>query len=219
MSCGRRVSTTLFLEKPLSGLKKEFYPYLKHEPHAYIDRFLDSKCSLLILRGLPGTGKTSFIRSLLWQRDLKAMITYEEELFKTDDLFITFLTSENDTLIMEDADALLESRIKTGNTSMSKFLNVSDGLVNFPNKKLIISANTIDAEKIDEALLRPGRCFDAPIFRRLTFAEVKIACSAAGIKCPEEDRDYSLAEMFSAANGEASESPKSMRQKFGFATA
>lgn len=213
---GCRNSTSIFLEdRPV--IKKEFYPWFKEDPNSYIDRFMKSKSGLLILRGEPGTGKTSFIRNLLWHCDAKSMITYEEELFKSDDLFVEFLTDECDVLIMEDADALLESRIQTGNTSMTKFLNVSDGIINFPKKKLIISANTVDNSKIDEALLRPGRCFDAPIFRRLTYAETQAACEAASIACPPEQKEYSLAEMFSYGNGGATSSPKSGRDKFGFA--
>ena len=216
MVTGRRQRTSIFLENEHADVKKEYYPWLNEEPNAYIDRFMKSDCGLLILRGEPGTGKTSFIRNILWHCDAKAMITYEEELFKSDDLFVEFLTQKTNILIMEDADALIESRIQKGNTSMTKFLNVSDGLIKFPKKKLIISANTIDNNKIDEALLRPGRCFDAPIFRRLSYEESIVACNAAGIVVPKEERTYSLAELFSNAKGEASESPKSGRDRIGF---
>jgi hypothetical protein len=217
MAHGSRESATIFLEnKPV--VLPEYYPWLEEDPTDYINRFMKSDCGLLILRGEPGTGKTSFIRNLLWKCSSKSMITYEEELFKSDDLFVEFLTGNNNIMIMEDADALLESRVRTGNTSMTKFLNVSDGIINFPNKKLIISANTVDNEKIDEALLRPGRCFDAPIFRRLTFKEVQVATVAANIICPTIERSYSLAEVFSNANGGSASSPKTGRMGFGFAT-
>jgi ATP-dependent 26S proteasome regulatory subunit len=42
---------------------------------------------------------------------------------------------------------------------MSRFLNISDGLIKLPNKKLVFTTNVTNFENIDSALLRPGRCF------------------------------------------------------------
>ena len=194
-------------------IHRSFYPWLKEEPEAYIDNFLASECSLLLLRGEPGTGKTSFIQNLIWRSGKNAMFTYEEELFKSDRMFVDFMTGfEADIMVMEDADALLLPRDGVANTAMSKFLNVSDGLLRFPGKKMVISANVVDLHRIDAALLRPGRCFDAPVFSNLSYTEACRAAKLADITLPEQVRDYSLAEVFSVGNVRT----EKMSRRFGF---
>ncbi|MBO0757871.1 MAG: hypothetical protein J2P54_18655, partial [Bradyrhizobiaceae bacterium] len=106
-----------------------------------------------------------------------------------------FLTSsETDFLVFEDVDLLLAPRQGDNNDVMSKFLNLSDGIVKFPRKKIVFSTNLSDPGKVDSALTRPGRCFDAPEFRELTYREACAAAEAVGL--PEPDRACTLAELF-----------------------
>jgi hypothetical protein len=79
---------------------------------------------------------------------------------------------------------------------IARFLNVSDGLIKFPNKKVIFTTNLDDFKKVDEALLRPGRCFGMIKCRALTFEEAVAAAKVAGLKPPERARDYTIAELF-----------------------
>ena len=200
MSEGHRETATITLAAPRT-LHRAFYPWLQEEPFEYIDRFMASDEGVLILRGEPGTGKTSFIQNLIWRSGKDAMFTYEDKLFHSDEMFVEFMTTEQaDLLIMEDADVLILPREGDGNTVMKKFLNIGDGLVRLDKKKLVISANVVQVDKIDEALLRPGRCFDAPLFERLTWSQACIAADAAGIPHPPEARTYSLAELFASTN-------------------
>lgn len=191
-----RAHTTVYLQKP-RVVDDAYYPWMTGGVDAYIDRFLASDSAVLIMRGEPGTGKTSFIQHLVWRSGTNAMITYEEQLFRSDDLFQHFMTSRNvHLLLMEDADQFLLSRERDGNATMAKFLNVADGILHFPQKKLIISTNIVDVSKIDSALLRPGRCFDNAEFRRLTYPEAVRAAEQIGVAPPAEVRDYTLAELF-----------------------
>ena len=201
MSDGRKHEKRVRLNPPRT-LYPEFYPWLKESPDSYIDRFISGDSGLIILRGEPGTGKTSFIHHILWRSGLHATMTYDEVLFKSDEMFVEFLTEdESGLLIMEDADAMLTSREREGNPLMNKFLNISDGLIRFPDKKIIISANIIENHRIDSALMRPGRCFDTPVFRKLTHEEACAAADAAGIERPEGKKDITLAELFNRKNG------------------
>lgn len=172
----------------------EFYPFIE-DVDTYFERFMGSESQVLLMTGPPGTGKTSLIRWALDKYRFGATITYETKLVRDDELFVHFLTSsETDFLVFEDVDLLLAPRQGDNNDVMSKFLNLSDGIVKFPRKKIVFSTNLSDPGKVDSALTRPGRCFDAPEFRELTYREACAAAEAVGL--PEPDRACTLAELF-----------------------
>jgi ATP-dependent 26S proteasome regulatory subunit len=53
---------------------------------------------------------------------------------------------------------LLKPR-STGNQTLHRFLNIADGIASAHGKKIIFSTNLPNLRDIDEALVRPGRCF------------------------------------------------------------
>lgn len=174
----------------------EMYPFLKGEPlHDYYDRFMNSSASILLLIGPPGTGKTTFIRGLLQHRKASALVTYETAILEKDYIFARFIESEEEIMVIEDADAFLSSR-KDGNLMMHKFLNVGDGLVSTKGKKMIFSTNLPSIKNIDTALIRPGRCFDIVTFDRMDQKEAEVAAKALGVQLDEEKKDWSIAEIF-----------------------
>jgi hypothetical protein len=182
--------------QPAKPIYPEYCPWIG-DVYAYFDRYLASESSILVLLGETGTMKTSFIRSLIWYAQMNTMFTYEENLLGSDSLFVDFIVDDRtDLLVIEDADLLLTDREHDGNKVMSKFLNVSDGLANIGRKKIIFTANITDSGKIDPAMLRPGRCFDCQVFRRLNYAEACAAASVAGLPQPKIAQTYTLAELF-----------------------
>src|SRR4051812_47355065 len=52
--------------------------------------------SSLVLLGEPGTGKTSFIRHLLWHLRWNCVATYDEQPLRKDDFFMNFITNNED---------------------------------------------------------------------------------------------------------------------------
>ena len=192
---GRDLSTE---ELPLSGFDPlpEFYPWVSDLSKLYGD-FLSSSANVLLLIGPPGTGKTTFIRGLLRKSSMQAWVTYDAEVQSRDALYVQFSRLDNKTfdddigdymyqepngriLVLEDADDLLSSR-KDGNKVMSKILNLSDGLISVPARKLVFSTNLPSLSSVDPALLRPGRCFAVINFRSLSAAEAGYARGAAGL--------------------------------------
>lgn len=178
---------------------KSAYPWLTKDMDEYIDDYLDSSASVLILIGPPGTGKTTFVKNLIHHSGCNAKVAYDEKVMMNDGLFASFIDDDSRFLIMEDADAFLQSRTD-GNTMMHKFLNVSDGLISAADKKLVFSTNLPNVQDIDPALIRPGRCFDVVTFRPLTRveAEAVIAESGSGQLPPIDKSHTTLAEIFSA---------------------
>ncbi len=198
---GERVRRSITPAKA-KPVRDSFYPWIG-DVNAYYDRYMTSESVVLVLLGLPGTAKTSFIRNLIWRDGLSTMFTYDTELLESDGLFADFITGNDNLLVVEDADTMLTDRDHGGNKIMSKFLNISDGLAaSEKRKKIIFTANIVEPSRIDSALLRPGRCFDCQVFRKLTAEEAIVAASAADLEFSPEGRHYSLAEMFAQSKGE-----------------
>lgn len=175
-----------------SKFSNNVYPYIKQGADQYIKDFIASDASLLVLIGPPGTGKTSFIRELIYQSETEAMVCYDEDILNTDNIFSTFISSYHANIfVLEDADNFLKPR-KEGNKMMSRFLNVGDGLVSMPHKKIVFSTNLPSISDIDPALTRAGRCYGVLQFRELNKEEAIAVC---GENIPQKDK-FSLGELF-----------------------
>lgn len=177
--------------------KDEYYPYIQNGIDAYLKSYIEDPSPLLLLMGAPGCGKTSFIKHFIKTFKLNTVVTYDDAVMQTDYFYIQYLTdAKKQLLVIEDADHLLTSRQDDSNKTMSKLLNLSDGLIKLDQKKIIFTTNINQFNKIDQALVRPGRCFDVIDFRALTFDEAKVACKAASIPEVTEDREYNLTDIF-----------------------
>ena len=156
-----------------------FFPNFNFSLKDYIESFKNSKSNLLILIGEPGTGKTSFLRTVCQYFGPIIIIMNSHEVITHKDAIPIFQKEESNFLILEDADIITRKR-ENNNTSMSTLLNAIDGLVNFRNKKFIISTNLPSLKDVDEALIRPGRCFDVLKFTQLTRQQAMAARQAIG---------------------------------------
>lgn len=186
------------------------YPWIQKPLANYMDDYLDSQASVLILIGPPGTGKTTFIKNLIHRSGSNAKVAYDEKVMMDDGLFANFIDGDARFLIMEDADAFLQAR-SDGNTMMHKFLNVSDGLISAADKKLVFSTNLPNITDIDSALMRPGRCFDIVEFRPLTRDEAQGVINDTGKGLlPAGKQEVTLAEIFSQQPSETGRRKKSM---------
>ena len=191
-------SSTIVIENK-KDMHAEFYPWIQEGVDKYIDRFMESEASILLMVGPPGTGKTSFLRHMISSRNLIANVTYDEDLLSADEFFYSFITSKSQLMVIEDADNLISSR-DSGNRLIPRFLNTAEGLVKIGKKKMVFTTNLPNVQSVDEALVRPGRCFDVMKTRQLTHKEMMAATSAAGLTyiVPVKE-EYSLSEIFSSS--------------------
>jgi predicted DNA-binding protein YlxM (UPF0122 family) len=114
---------------------------------------------IVLLHGLPGTGKTSYIRSLITALQKKVIFLppHMASSLGSPQLIPLILENTNSILVIEDAENIVIDRNQNGISPVSTILNMSDGLVSdCLNIQIICSFNT-DLFNVDKALLRKGR--------------------------------------------------------------
>jgi len=161
-----------------------------------IQRFTHEHKGLVLFHGIPGTGKTYYIRHLLREMALANKIVIYMPPNMVDYLsepgFMTFLSktvahysSQNHTcvLLIEDAEPLLIARHNEGRVQgITNLLNMSDGLLNDMLKLQIICTFNVELKQLDAALLRPGRLIARKEFKALPELEANILAKRLGVK-------------------------------------
>ena len=127
---------------------------------------------LILLYGKPGTGKTTYIKSLISKFKDANFIFIQNEFVKylLNPDFISFLLRQrNAILVIEDAEKVISSRENSNDRSVvSTILQLTDGLFSdYLNIKVICTFNTSLA-RVDTALLRKGRMIARYEFDKLS---------------------------------------------------
>ena len=117
-----------------------------------------------LLHGPPGSGKTSFIQALAGELDYNIAILNLSERGLTDDRLNHLLTiiPQRTLVLLEDVDAAFVNRRQTeadgyrgANVTFSGLLNALDGVGSAEERILFLTTNHV--ERLDSALIRPGR--------------------------------------------------------------
>lgn len=125
---------------------------------------------IVLLHGLPGTGKTTYLRYLVGKIKKRVLFLSPNvagNLMDPD--FIDLLIDNPDTVvIIEDAENIIMDRRTSASSSVSNILNISDGLLaDFLNVQLICTFNS-SLTMVDNALLRKGRLIAKYEFGKLS---------------------------------------------------
>lgn len=167
------------------------------------------KNGLYILHGDPGTGKTSFIKSLAKDSRRKFIYipTQMSDALSSPDLLPLLIDEEDAVLVLEDCSKELITREQNYSpASVTNLLNLTDGFfADFLNFTVIATVN-MDIGKIDPALLRAGRCLGHYKFEKLSVDKIQ----ALGF---ESTVPKTLAEVFSGKNKDFD---LTQRNKIGF---
>jgi SpoVK/Ycf46/Vps4 family AAA+-type ATPase len=124
---------------------------------------------IVLLHGLPGTGKTTYLRHLIGSIQKKILFVSPSVACNlVNPEFIDILIDNpNSVLIIEDAENIIMDRRYNSDSSVSNLLNLSDGLMSdFLNVQIVCTFNS-DLNRVDSALLRKGRLIACYEFGKL----------------------------------------------------
>lgn len=179
----------------------EITPFLGEEIAALKQEMLQSfhdvtNSGLYLIHGKPGTGKTSFLKEVLYQTDKQALFippSIAGEL-SNPNLISLLMDHADSILIIEDAETILMKREADNSDAVSNLLNLTDGFPSdFLNLNVICTFNT-SIEDIDPALLRKGRLKGIQEFKEMDIEHGRKLAEMVGSDV-EIDRKMTVAEI------------------------
>ena len=193
----------------------EDFAIKKHQK--IVDKLNSGHSGLYLFHGIPGSGKTTYIRYLTQLVSNRLFIFIPSNYISciTDPKFLSLLMEyKNPILILEDAERAVETRETNLDSSLvSNILNLSNGLLGSVfNTSIIVTFNT-GKEQIDKALKRKGRLMAEHQFNMLSPAESEAVFKSLG-KNIKPTSSLSLAEIYN--NDDEDYQQMDCRPKIGF---
>jgi hypothetical protein len=114
---------------------------------------------IVLLHGLPGTGKTTYLRYLIGNLKKKVMFVSPSVAgnLMNPEFMDLLLDNPNSILVIEDAENIIMDRRYSSQSSVSNLLNISDGLLSDCLNVQVICTFNSELHLVDNALLRKGR--------------------------------------------------------------
>ena len=127
----------------------------------------------MLLHGLPGTGKTTYLRYLIGKIKKRVLFLSPNVAgnLMNPDFIDLLIKNPNTVLVIEDAENIIMDRRTNSSSAVSNLLNISDGLLaDFLNVQLICTFNS-SLTMVDSALMRKGRLIAKYEFGKLSIAK------------------------------------------------
>lgn len=173
-----------------------------------------NESGLMVLHGEPGTGKTSYIRDLVYRTKNRFMF-FDKSLFQhmTDASLIEMLLEHrNSIIVLEDCEDLLTDRTGFG-SCMTTILNLTDGILGDSLRFKFICTFNADIVDIDPAILRKGRMRLKYEFKKLDGKKAVALGKKLGVDVPEKEMALCEVYNFVEDNGKP---PEKEKAKVGF---
>ncbi len=167
---------------------KMFYEDDFGEIHQTILRRLNKKDDkgIVLLHGLPGTGKTTYLRYLAGKIKKRVLFIPPDmaSQIANPELVRLLIENPNSVMIIEDAENILMQRQAGTDSAVSNLLNISDGLLSdFLNVQIVCTFNS-NMNVVDKALLRKGRLIASYEFKKLSVDKTQQLSKYLGYKNP-----------------------------------
>jgi hypothetical protein len=115
---------------------------------------------LVLLHGVPGGGKTHYLKYLASKIKDKQVLfipPYLADFITSPEMTPFLIQNSNSVLFIEDAENVITDRNINGSNGVSNILNITDGILSDILKIQVVATFNMDKAKIDSALLRKGR--------------------------------------------------------------
>ena len=208
------------LKKPKLDLQKHYNDDIMMM-HNSILKYLrqNNKSGLILFHGVPGTGKSTYIRYLIHQ--LKKKVIFMPPNFakslEAPEVTRLLIENANTIFVIEDAEDLLVSRDQFKNSSISMLLNLTDGLLGESLGIQIIATFNTHVSNIDKALLRKGRLIGLYEFKPLSIEKSKILLTENGVTNTDIKQPMTLAYIYNTEQNEFTYNTNK-RKSIGFAS-
>ena len=167
---------SLFLKfSSFKPYEEDITPYLGDDYVTFKNQIVNElkehgNSGLYLLHGEPGTGKTSFLKTILSEVDKKAIFITPAltDKLTSPNLIGLLMDHTNSVIVIEDAETVLMKRQADNSNAVSNLLNLTDGFpADFLELNIICTFNT-DIDNIDPALIRKGRLKGMMEFKKLS---------------------------------------------------
>ncbi|MFN5325022.1 MAG: AAA family ATPase [Bacteroidota bacterium] len=174
----------------------------------------ENKKGVLLLHGGKGTGKTSYLRSIISRTDKKVVLIPADMIFGLGgpSLLPHFMSLPDSIIILEDVDQLLAERQGMGNDFVMNLADFCDGLFSDCVRLKFVLTFSSPLAQIDQSIVRHGRTLYRYEFESLSADRCNKLFEKLG-KSITADKAMTLAEVFEQAmQGEA----KKEKKRIGF---
>jgi hypothetical protein len=144
----------------------------------------DNDKGIILLHGLPGTGKTTYLRYLIGNMKKRVLFVSPGVAgnLMNPEFIDLLIDNPNAVLVIEDAENIIMERKFSSNSSVSNLLNISDGLLSDCLNVQIICTFNSALNMVDSALLRKGRLIAKYEFEKLNTAKAQRLSDHLGFK-------------------------------------
>lgn len=143
------------------------------------------KSGIHILHGIPGSGKSYYLKYLINEIDKKfiycpSSLTYQ--LAGPDFIKLMLREGSDSILIIEDAEEALMSKGGERNAAVTNILNISDGIIGDSINTQIIATFNTSFDNIDSAITRKGRLLTHYEFKELEVDKAQKLLNSLGVE-------------------------------------
>jgi hypothetical protein len=159
---------------------------------------------IILFHGLPGTGKTTYLRYLIGSIKKKVLFVAPGVAgnLMNPEFIDLLIDNPNAVVVIEDAENIIMDRKFSSNSSVSNLLNISDGLLSDCLNVQIICTFNSGLDMVDSALMRKGRLIAKYEFSKLDAAKAQHLSNHLGFT-NSIDKPMTIAEITNPGDMEA----------------